>query len=54
MPEKKKSEEVKEKKTIELDTSGPAVEVTLPEETIKEAQEQEVEVKEDKIKIRLR
>ena len=48
MPEKKKSEEVKEKKTIELDTSGPAVEVTLPEETIKEAQEQEVEVKEEK------
>ena len=33
MPEEpKKATEVKEEKTIDLDTSGPDVEVTLPEE----------------------
>jgi len=48
MPEKKKSEEVKEEKTIDLDTSGPGAEVTLPEEAIKETEAQEVEVKEEK------
>jgi len=48
MPEKKKSEEVKEEKTIDLDTSGPGAEVTLPEEEIKETEAQEVEVKEEK------
>jgi len=48
MPEKKKSEEVKEEKTIDLDTSGPGAEVTLPEETVKETEAQEVEVKEEK------
>ena len=47
MPEKKKSEEVKEEKTIDLDTSGPGAEVTLPEEAIKETEAQEVEVKEE-------
>ena len=48
MPEEKKSEEVKEEKTIDLDTSGPGAEVTLPEEAIKETEAQEVEVKEEK------
>ena len=48
MPDDKKSEEVKEEKTIDLDTSGPGAEVTLPEETIKETEAQEVEVKEEK------
>jgi len=48
MPEKKKSEEVKEEKTVDLDTSGPGAEVTLPEETVKETEAQEVEVKEEK------
>jgi len=48
MPEDKKAEEVKEEKTIDLDTSGPGAEVTLPEEAIKETEAQEVEVKEEK------
>ena len=48
MPDDKKSEEVKEEKTIDLDTSGPGAEVTLPEETVKETEAQEVEVKEEK------
>ena len=45
MPEEpKKAEEVKEEKTIDLDTSGPDVEVTLPEEKDKTV----VEVKDEK------
>ena len=31
MPEDKKAEEVKEEKTIDLDTSGPGAEETFPE-----------------------
>ena len=42
--ETKKAEEVKEEKTIDLDTSGPDVEVTLPEEKDKAV----VEIKEVK------
>jgi hypothetical protein len=42
--EAKKAEEVKEEKTIDLDTSGPDVEVTLPEEKDKAV----VEIKEVK------
>ncbi len=42
--EAKKAEEVKEEKIIDLDTSGPDVEVTLPEEKDKAV----VEIKEVK------
>jgi len=42
MPEAKK-EEVKEEKTVDIDTSGPEVDITLPEEKAPE----EVEVKEE-------
>jgi len=55
MPDDKsaKEEKVKEEKTIDLDTSGPDVEVTLPEEkvNVKEVEIQEVqkeEVKDEK------
>ena len=41
--EAKKAEEVKEEKTIDIDTSGPDVEVTLPEEKDKAV----VEIKEE-------
>ena len=45
MPDEvKKAEEVKEEKTIDIDTSGPDVEVTLPEEKDKAV----VEIKEVK------
>ena len=48
MPEEaKKAEEVKEEKTIDLDTSGPDVEVTLPEEKDKAIVEIKEEVKEE-------
>ena len=42
--EAKKAEEVKEEKTIDIDTSGPDVEVTLPEEKDKAV----VEIKDEK------
>jgi hypothetical protein len=49
MPEEpKKVTEVKEEKTIDLDTSGPDVEVTLPEEKDKEVVEIKEEVKDEK------
>ena len=42
MPEEpKKAAEVKEEKTIDLDTSGPDVEVTLPEEKDKSVAEEQ-------------
>jgi len=48
MPEEpKKAAEVKEEKTIDLDTSGPDVEVTLPEEKDKTVVEVKEEVKEE-------
>ena len=48
MPEEpKKAAEVKEEKTIDLDTSGPDVEVTLPEEKDKTVVEIKKEVKEE-------
>ena len=43
--EAKKAEEVKEEKTIDIDTSGPDVEVTLPEEKDKAVVEIKEEVK---------
>ena len=46
--ETKKAEEVKEEKTIDLDTSGPDVEVTLPEEKDKAIVEVKEEVKDEK------
>ena len=46
--EAKKAEEVKEEKTIDLDTSGPDVEVTLPEEKDKAVVEIKEEVKDEK------
>ena len=46
--ETKKAEEVKEEKTIDLDTSGPDVEVTLPEEKDKAVVEIKEEVKDEK------
>ena len=46
--EEKKAEEVKEEKTIDLDTSGPDVEVTLPEEKDKAVVEIKEEVKDEK------
>lgn len=46
--ETKKAEEVKEEKTIDLDTSGPDVEVTLPEEKDKATVEIKEEVKDEK------
>ena len=46
--EAKKAEEVKEEKTIDLDTSGPDVEVTLPEEKDKAVVEVKEEVKDEK------
>ena len=46
--EAKKAEEVKEEKTIDLDTSGPDVEVTLPEEKDKAIVEVKEEVKDEK------
>jgi hypothetical protein len=49
MPEEpKKVTEVKEEKTIDLDTSGPDVEVTLPEEKDKTVVEIKEEVKDEK------
>ena len=49
MPEEpKKVAEVKEEKTIDLDTSGPDVEVTLPEEKDKTVVEIKEEVKDEK------
>ena len=49
MPEEpKKVTEVKEEKTIDLDTSGPDVEVTLPEEKDKAVVEIKEEVKDEK------
>ena len=45
--EAKKAEEVKEEKTIDIDTSGPDVEVTLPEEKDKAIVEIKEEVKEE-------
>ena len=49
MPEEpKKATEVKEEKTIDLDTSGPDVEVTLPEEKDKTVVEVKEEVKDEK------
>ena len=46
--ETKKAEEVKEEKTIDIDTSGPDVEVTLPEEKDKAIVEVKEEVKDEK------
>ena len=46
--EAKKAEEVKEEKTIDLDTSGPDVEVILPEEKDKAVVEIKEEVKDEK------
>ena len=46
--EAKKAEEVKEEKTIDIDTSGPDVEVTLPEEKDKAVVEIKEEVKDEK------
>ena len=46
--EEKKANEVKEEKTIDLDTSGPDVEVTLPEEKDKAIVEVKEEVKDEK------
>jgi hypothetical protein len=46
--EAKKAEDVKEEKTIDLDTSGPDVEVTLPEEKDKAIVEVKEEVKDEK------
>jgi len=46
--EAKKAEEVKEEKTIDIDTSGPDVEVTLPEEKDKAVVEVKEEVKDEK------
>ena len=46
--EAKKAEEVKEEKTIDIDTSGPDVEVTLPEEKDKAIVEVKEEVKDEK------
>ena len=46
--EEKKAEEVKEEKTIDIDTSGPDVEVTLPEEKDKAVVEIKEEVKDEK------
>ena len=49
MPEEqKKAEDVKEEKTIDIDTSGPDVEVTLPEEKDKAVVEIKEEVKDEK------
>ena len=49
MPEEpKKAQEVKEEKTIDIDTSGPDVEVTLPEEKDKAVVEIKEEVKDEK------
>jgi len=45
--EEKKANEVKEEKTIDLDTSGPDVEVTLPEEKDKAVVEIKEEIKEE-------
>jgi len=44
--EEKKAQEVKEEKTIDIDTSGPDVEVTLPEEKDKAV----VEIKKEEVK----
>ena len=46
--EPKKANEVKEEKTIDIDTSGPDVEVTLPEEKDKAVVEIKEEVKDEK------
>jgi len=46
--EEKKAQEVKEEKTIDIDTSGPDVEVTLPEEKDKAIVEVKEEVKDEK------
>ena len=46
--EEKKATEVKEEKTIDIDTSGPDVEVTLPEEKDKAIVEVKEEVKDEK------
>ena len=49
MPDQaKKATEVKEEKTIDIDTSGPDVEVTLPEEKDKAVVEIKEEVKDEK------
>ena len=45
--EEKKAQEVKEEKTIDIDTSGPDVEVTLPEEKDKAVVEIKEEIKEE-------
>jgi len=45
--EEKKDQEVKEEKTIDIDTSGPDVEVTLPEEKDKAVVEIKEEIKEE-------
>ena len=46
--EEKKAQEVKEEKTIDIDTSGPDVEVTLPEEKDKAVVEIKEEIKDEK------
>jgi len=46
--EAKKATEVKEEKTIDIDTSGPDVEVTLPEEKDKAVVEIKEEIKDEK------
>ena len=47
MPEEAKKEEVKEEKTVDIDTSGPDVDITLPEEKapveVKEEPKEEVQ-----------
>jgi len=53
MPEEevKKVEEKDPTKTVPIDTTGPDVEVDLPDETVKEAPTEAVEVKEEPIKV---
>ena len=43
MPEEAKKEEVKEEKTVDIDTSGPDVDIAIPDEK----DPKEVEVKEE-------
>ena len=49
MPEAKKEEVKKEEKTVDIDTSGPEVDITLPEEkdpkevTVKDEPEEKVQ-----------
>jgi len=49
--EVKKVEEKEEAKTVPIDTTGPDVEVDLPDDTVKETPKEEVEVKEEPIKV---